>query len=549
MNTFYMSFIVYREIKGKKYYSRVESYREGSKVKRRILGYYGTTDPRKDSGAKPIVKKDIKGTHRFGDVALLQYAADRIGMIDVVDGYILKRQGISSGLEFFLTVSQRLLGQKPSSTKLSNWVNYTHLPVSLGFNPDRITDNTQQYMMDKLYDEETHTDNISKIFASLYEKTLPLFGKDENIFFYDITSTYFEGTCCPIAHLGYSRDGKDDKLQINIGMVMNGKYGIPMMTKAFEGNISDPQTVTEMAYYTKFVLKKEKGLLIMDRGMDSEYNIKLLDGVGYDYIIGVRSNHTFVKQLKKMTDPSSNDWEIFEHRCQKIKLKQFVKNVFGKRRTVVIYYSPDNAKSQSEKRKLRIDLAVSRLKGEDDLTLKKANKIIRRVRKYVIVEKKGNKITWSVDKIAINRAEKNDGKFCIIAKTTKKMPPSETYRLYFSKDKIEKCFMHMKQDINLHPTRKRDKDHVTVDVFVCAIGFLLLKVVEHLAQKEKIDGFWDELSTEAREIGLIEFQTDGDKVQYQIVPNTKIQHEIVDKFGLSRYLTVPSTLPKTSSET
>jgi len=43
------------------------------------------------------------------------------------------------------------------------------------------------------------------------------------VFFYDITSTYFEGTCCPIAHLGYSRDGKDDKLQINIGMVMNGK--------------------------------------------------------------------------------------------------------------------------------------------------------------------------------------------------------------------------------------------------------------------------------------------------------------------------------------
>jgi hypothetical protein len=86
-------------------------------------------------------------------------------------------------------------------------------------------------------------------------------------------------------------------------------------------------------------------------------------------------------------------------------------------------------------------------------------------------------------------------------------------------------------------------------VFVCAIGFLLLKVVEHLAQKEKIDSFWDELSTEAREIGLIEFQTNDDKVQYQMVPNTKIQHEIVDKFGLSRYLTVPSTLPKTSSET
>ena len=90
----------------------------------------------------------------------------------------------------------------------------------------------------------------------------------------------------------------------------------------------------------------------------------------------------------------------------------------------MIYYSPDNAKSQSEKRKLRIDFAVSMLTQEDNLTLKKANKIIRRVRKYVIVEKTGDKITWAVNKIAINRAEKNDGKFCIISKTAKEISPS-----------------------------------------------------------------------------------------------------------------------------
>ena len=539
-----MAYISCRTVRGRKYFYRVEGYRIGGKVRHRVLEYYGRKDPRKDPNTSPITKGKNKSTRRFGDIALLQHAADRIGMVEIIDRYVPKRQGLSLGLEFFLTVSQRLLGHKPSSTKLSKWVGYTHLPVSLDFNPDRITDNTQQYMMDRLYDEETHTDNISKIFTALYEKTLPLFGKEEDVFFYDITSTYFEGTCCPIAYLGYSRDGKDDKLQINIGMVMNGKYGIPMMTKVFEGNISDPQTVTEMAYYTKFVLKKENGLLIMDRGMDSEYNIKLLDGVGYDYIIGVRSDHTFVKQLKKMTDPSSNDWEIFEHKGQEIKLKQFVKNVFGKRRTVVIYYSPDNAKSQSEKRKLRIDFAVSRLKEEDNLTLKKANKIIRRVRKYVVIEKTGGKITWSVDKIAINRAEKNDGKFCIIAKTTNEISPSETYRLYFSKDKIEKCFMHMKQDVNMHPTRKRDKDHVTVDVFVCTIGFLLLKVVEHLAQKEKIDSFWDELSTEAGEIGLVEYENSSGKTQFQIIPNGPLQRKIVDKLGLSRYAPVITTLPK-----
>lgn len=184
------------------------------------------------------------------------------------------------------------------------------------------------------------------------------------------------------------------------------------------------------------------------------------------------------------------------------------------------------------------------LKEEDSLTLKKANKIIHRVRKYVFIEKIKGKITWYVDKIAINRAEKNDGKFCMIAKTVKEISPSETYNLYFSKDKIEKCFMHMKQDVNLHPTRKRDEDHVTVDVFICTIGFLLLRVIEHLAQKEKIDSFWDELSTEAREIGLVEYESSSGKTKFQIIPNSPLQRKIVDKLGLSKYLPVYTTLPK-----
>jgi transposase len=539
-----MSFIACKTKNGKRYYCKVESYRDGGKIKQRVLEYYGVVDPRKNPAAVPITKGKNLATRRFGDIALLQRVADEIKMVDIVDQYVPKRQGISTGHEFFLTVAQRLLGHKPSSTKLPRWLKDTHIPELYGLNADKITDNTQQYMMDKLYDEETHVDNISKISTAFYNAALPLFGKEEDVFFYDITSTYFEGTCCPIAHLGYSRDGKDDKLQINIGMVMNGKYELPMMTKVFEGNISDPKTVTEMAYYTKFILKKEKGLLIMDRGMDSEYNIKILDGVGYDYIIGIRSGHTFVKQLKKMTDPTSNDWEIFEHKGQKIKLKQFVKNIFGKRRTVVIYYSPDNAESQSEKRRGRINFAVSRLKEEDNLTLKRANKIVRRVKKYVIVEKTNDKIMWHVDKIAINRAEKNDGKFCIIAKTAKEISASETYKLYFSKDGVEKGFMHMKQDVNLHPTRKWDKDHVAVDVFICVTGFMLLRLAEHYAQKKKINGFWDELSTAAREIGLVKHQNSNGKIQFEIVPNTLLQHEIVDKFELSRYLPVFTTLPK-----
>lgn len=78
--------------------------------------------------------------------------------------------------------------------------------------------------------------------------------------------------------------------------------------------------------------------------------------------------------------------------------------IIALRRTVVICYNLDNVKSPSEKRKLRIDVAVSVLKQNDNFTSKKANMIIYRIRKYVIVKKTDNKIIWSVDKITVNRA-------------------------------------------------------------------------------------------------------------------------------------------------
>lgn len=64
------------------------------------MEYYGRKDPRKDPSASPITKGKNKGTRRFGGVALLRYAADRIRMVEIVDRYVPKRQGLSLGLEF-----------------------------------------------------------------------------------------------------------------------------------------------------------------------------------------------------------------------------------------------------------------------------------------------------------------------------------------------------------------------------------------------------------------------------------------------------------------
>lgn len=537
-----MSSIVAKTSGGRKYFCEVQSYREGGKVKQRVLRYFGRIDPRKDPAAKPITKKSVVATYRFGDVALLYHAAKKINMIDVINRYVPKRQGLSLGLQVFLMVCHRLLDDKPSSANLSRWVKTTPLSLLLNFDSERLTLNTQLYTMDKIYDESHNIDHMLRIAHDLYLNAQRLLGKEEDTYFYDITSTYFEGKCCPIARLGYSRDDAIDKLQINIGMVVNGAYGLPMMTKVFEGNINDATTVYEMVYYAKFILQKKKALLIMDRGMDSEENIRIMDTTKYDHIIGLRGTHAFVEELKLKTDTTTNDWDTFKNDDVIIQLKKFSKNLFGKRRTVLIYYNPNIAQEQQEYRQHKIEQATQALKDAKKLTIEKAKELTKGVKACFTITQNNNDIQWRIDQVALNRADKKSGKFCII--TNKDITPKAIYALYFSKDKIEKGFRHMKQDIALHPTRKRLTDRVNVDVFLCHLAYLLLVLAEQLVRQEKIDIFWDTLSSETKEIRLLEYRDTKGRTEFQIVTNNEIQKNIVEKMNLAGYVPLVTTNQK-----
>jgi transposase len=535
-----MTYIAVTKAGGRKYFSEMESYREGNKVKKRTVHYFGTTDPRKNPDAKPILKsQEANASYDFGDISLIYHAAQRIDFINCIGNYATKRQGLPLSLELFLTVAHRLLGDRPSSSNLPDWTRDTYLPKLLNFDSSKITGETQAYMMNKLYNQEKNIDHLYRISIDLYNNARKLFGKEENVFFYDITSTYFEGKCCPIAFFGHNKDGKLDKLQINIAMIMNGAYGIPIVSKVFEGNINDAKTLYEMVYYPKVIMRKKKCLLVMDRGFDSEDNVKLMDTTGYDYIIGLRSTHKFVKKLKKETDFTVGDWDTIDNDGSKIKLRKVIKNIAGKRRNVILYYSPKAAADQKRKRDFRIDNAIKRLDNQGKLTIKKAEEIVRRVKKYVVIEDKEGKMAWRIDKVAVNRAERNDGKFCLM--TSLGISPKEVFTTYFSKDKIEKGFRCMKQEVNMRPVYKREPDHVIVDSFICHVAYLLLRVVEHLAQKKKIEKSWNVLSSESTNIRLLEYRTSAGRDRFQIVSNTKFQKDIVRKFDLYRYIPVSTT--------
>lgn len=64
------------------------------------------------------------------------------------------------------------------------------------------------------------------------------------VFLYDITSSYFEGTCCPLAAFGDNRDGKKGKKQVVIGVIADAE-GSPIWCDVFQGNTSDQMTVRD----------------------------------------------------------------------------------------------------------------------------------------------------------------------------------------------------------------------------------------------------------------------------------------------------------------
>jgi len=66
-----MTYIAVTKVGEKKYFAEMESYRDGNRVRKRTVHYYGTVDPRKNPDAKPIMKSnEAYASYCFGDVSL-----------------------------------------------------------------------------------------------------------------------------------------------------------------------------------------------------------------------------------------------------------------------------------------------------------------------------------------------------------------------------------------------------------------------------------------------------------------------------------------------
>jgi len=114
-----------------------------------------------------------------------------------------------------------------------------------------------------------------------------LFGSSFDFLFYDITSTYFEGSVKgnTQAKRGYSRDKRPDCPQVCIGLVAP-REGLPIAFEIFGGNRLDVTTMEEMVESMEAKYGKANRIWVMDRGMVSEENLESMGTVGARYLVG-----------------------------------------------------------------------------------------------------------------------------------------------------------------------------------------------------------------------------------------------------------------------
>ena len=114
--------------------------------------------------------------------------------------------------------------------------------------------------------------------------------KDGMLVLYDVSSSYFEGHCCPLAQFGHSRDHRSDRLQIVYGLLCT-REGLPIAIEVFEGSTADPTTLKSQIDKLKSRFKIKRVVMVGDRGLITQARIRDdLKGSALDWITCLRSS-------------------------------------------------------------------------------------------------------------------------------------------------------------------------------------------------------------------------------------------------------------------
>jgi DDE family transposase len=300
----------------------------------------------------------------------------------------------------------------------------------------------------------------------------------EGFVLYDLSSSYVEGRCCPLAQLGYSRDGRKGTLQINYGLICSPE-GRPVGVRVHAGKTQDQQTVPDAVQTVTARFGIANVVFVGDRGMITQAHAQTLKDSGVDFISALKA-----AQIRALINAGALQLSLFDE----VNLAEITSEQFPGERLVVCR-NPAVAAERARKRCALLAATATELdkvtamvtgprgslRGADAGTIgQRVGRVVNRykVAKHFELEITDGHFAYQRKTDQITAEAALDGVYVI--RTTcppERLSAPATVRAYKQLKMAERAFRTMKDAIEVRPIHHHLETRVRAHVFLCMLAY------------------------------------------------------------------------------
>jgi hypothetical protein len=293
---------------------------------------------------------------------------------------------------------------------------------------------------------------------------------------YDLTSTYFEGRSCPLAQLGYSRDGKRGLLQIVFGLLTDAQ-GCPIAVEVFAGNTGDPATVASQVQKLRARFGLKSVVLVGDRGMLTAARIRDdLRPAGLSWITALRA-----PAIDALRSAGSLQRSLFDEKD----LGEITDPAYPGERLVVCR-NPFLAAERTRKRdellaaterdldRIRAQVEAGKLRAENAIGLRVGRVIDRfKMAKHFRLHIAAGSFRFERNEEQIAQEAALDGFYVLRTNVPETaLDTAAVVERYKSLSRVERAFRSFKTlDLHVRPIHHRTEDRVRAHILLCMLAY------------------------------------------------------------------------------
>ncbi len=313
--------------------------------------------------------------------------------------------------------------------------------------------------------------------------------RDGTLILYDVSSSYLEGRCCPLAAFGHNRDGKKGKKQIVFGLLCSSE-GCPVAVELFAGNTGDPTTVASQVEKIRARFGMARIALVGDRGMITTARIRAdLEPAGLAWISALKT-----ADLRKLAGASAGAAPVLAPDALVPDAVAEVRSPDFPGERLMVCLNPRLREERRRKReallqatervleRIEAQVRAGTLRGQAKIGRRvgcEANH--RRVEKHFEITIGKRRMTWRRRQGKIESEARFDGIYVIrTSLPAGAMGAGATVEAYKSLATVERAFRVIKFDLRVRPVHVYTEDHVRGHVFLCMLAYY---VEWHLRQR------------------------------------------------------------------